>query len=32
MTEILGKKKIMLEKDHVGLNIKETKSNPSMTE
>jgi hypothetical protein len=30
VTEILGKKKIMIEKDHVGLNIKETKSYLSM--
>jgi len=31
-TKILGKEKVMFQKDHIGLDIKETKSNPSMIE
>jgi hypothetical protein len=30
--KILGKEKVMFQKDHIGLDIKETKGNPSMIE
>jgi hypothetical protein len=32
VTEILGKKKVMVKKDHIGLNIKETESDLSMVD
>jgi hypothetical protein len=32
VTKIVGKKKVLVEKDHIGLNVKETESDLSMAD